>query len=43
MKRKTASISPSDEAELEVAEKAGADRAKEEDPAVTRDYSTASK
>lgn len=43
MKRKTASIGQSDEVELGEAEKAGADRAKEEDPAVTRDYSKANK
>jgi len=35
----TAKISPEEERELEEAEKAGKERAKEEDPAVGRDYS----
>ncbi len=35
----TAKISPEEERELEEAEKAGKERAKEEDPAVPRDYS----
>lgn len=35
----TAKISPEEERELEEADKAGKERAKEEDPAVRRDYS----
>lgn len=35
----TAKISPEEERELEEAEKAGKERAQEEDPAVRRDYS----